>query len=412
MAALTDRILDMPLPYEQSPYEPQQPYDFVLYPPFDTYHELLSQEAISAVHQAHQTYTAVDQSPQTPPHPSTHDVSGQLTAIVPAGADPHFTLPGTCGLPEEVTALKAPHVLDIPSASVPPSAEFPPSTISWVSGASIASAASSTLGSPSSGASQTVPRSDPWATDIHGLGIDPFNQDGLVSTGFGTELAFANDKCPTGYVGECARVSSSSAADPVRAMSLHRHPSSSSFHPVSCLPSSWPTGVPTPPRGMLESIPEHATPSGGELGTGWSPSTAVSVGECTTPQATADTLTFRVPALPTTPRLARPARPRRPRAAPGTPYPPPSPVISIPRRPSSATLSSISPTTPRTMRPPRSAHHLSQSPFFMQSSGHFTPPLNFSCWFPTLSAHEPDGSSSFASPLCTFEKRSSHEHER
>ncbi|KAI9886174.1 MAG: hypothetical protein M1823_002026 [Watsoniomyces obsoletus] len=334
MATLTDRMLDMPLPYEQSPYEPQPPYDFPLYPPFDTYRELLSQEAISAVHHPHHTYAAVDQSPQTPPHPSTHDVSGDFTHIVSTGVDSHFTFSGTCGLPDGLTVLKAPHVLDIPSTSThpppPPSAEFPPSIISWVSGASIASAASSTLGSPSSGASNTFPRSDPWApADIHGLGIDPFHHhEGLVSTGFGAELTFANDKCPTGFVGECANVSSSSAATNPVPSSRHSSLSSSSFPLVSYLSSSWPAGGPTPPRAMLESIPEHPTSSGGDLDAGCSPSTAVSVGgSVTTPRVTTDASPFRTPAVPSTPRSGRRTRPRRTTLTPGTPYPPPSPIL-------------------------------------------------------------------------------------
>lgn len=92
--------------------------------------------------------------------------------------------------------------------------DFPPSLLSSASGPSVASASSSTIGSPYSVHAQTVSTQDAWASQ-HGLGFDPtivshevFAPE-YVGAGIDLELSFAtSDKIHGTFVGECADLSS------------------------------------------------------------------------------------------------------------------------------------------------------------------------------------------------------------
>ena len=92
--------------------------------------------------------------------------------------------------------------------------DFPPSLLSSASGPSIASASSSTIGSPYSVHAQTVSSQDTWRSH-HGLGFDPaiVNHEVFppeyVGAGIDPELSFAtSDKLHGSFVGECADLSS------------------------------------------------------------------------------------------------------------------------------------------------------------------------------------------------------------
>lgn len=104
------------------------------------------------------------------------------------------------------------------SPSLPQSLEHPPSTLSSTSGASGQSTASSTVGSPYSLATHSLPGQDAWGDLNQGLGIAPdiihndgFPQDAFPSGGLETELCFQNGKFSDSFVGECGNFPSVSS---------------------------------------------------------------------------------------------------------------------------------------------------------------------------------------------------------
>ena len=101
------------------------------------------------------------------------------------------------------------------SPSLPQSLDHPPSTLSSTSGASGQSTTSSTVGSPYSLATHSLPGQDTWADLNQGLGIAPdiihndgFPQDPFPSGGLENEFCFQTGKFSDSFVGECGRFSS------------------------------------------------------------------------------------------------------------------------------------------------------------------------------------------------------------
>ncbi|KAL8729846.1 MAG: hypothetical protein Q9166_004487 [cf. Caloplaca sp. 2 TL-2023] len=93
------------------------------------------------------------------------------------------------------------------SPSIPQSLEHPPSTLSSASGASGQSTASSTVGSPYSLVTHSIPGQDAWSEPHQGLGIAPdiihndgFPQDVFPNGGLENELCFHDPKFPDSFV--------------------------------------------------------------------------------------------------------------------------------------------------------------------------------------------------------------------
>ncbi|KAL8940654.1 MAG: hypothetical protein Q9216_002702 [Gyalolechia sp. 2 TL-2023] len=93
------------------------------------------------------------------------------------------------------------------SPSTSQSLEHPPSTLDSASGASGQSTASSTVGSPYSLATHSLPSQDMWSEPNQGLGIasdvghnDGFPQDPFSNGGLETDLCFQDGKFPDNFV--------------------------------------------------------------------------------------------------------------------------------------------------------------------------------------------------------------------
>lgn len=102
------------------------------------------------------------------------------------------------------------------SPSISQSLDHPPSTLSSASGASCQSAASSTVGSPYSLATHSLPSQDTWSEANQGLGIasdivhnDGFPQDPFTNNSLENDLCFQDGKFPNNFVGECISLLSS-----------------------------------------------------------------------------------------------------------------------------------------------------------------------------------------------------------
>ncbi|KAL8862925.1 MAG: hypothetical protein Q9178_000867 [Gyalolechia marmorata] len=140
------------------------------------------------------------------------------------------------------------------SPSIPQSLEHPPSTLSSTSGASGQSTASSTVGSPYSLATHSLPGQDAWAELNQGLGIAPdivhndgFPHDAFPSGVLENELCFQDGKFPDSFVGECERFSS--------LPSFQNSPNAQDFHAPSCIsPSIFSTPLQSPQGGMVASV--------------------------------------------------------------------------------------------------------------------------------------------------------------
>ena len=223
MAALTERYFEMP-PFDQSahfdifPAFSQWPADALLEDAAAAYAESANYDRFPHAAAATTTTTTTTSYPSSMP---------QMTSLAPASnasaGSAIFSSPADYPL-----ALAAPYGGLKSELGLAAAVELPASAISWVSGASLPSAASSALGSPSSAVSQTLARPDPWSTDIEGLAIAGIGQDGLVAaTALGQDVALtaADGKGPAGFVGESAAVSSSSSSSPPSSASSHCSPS-------------------------------------------------------------------------------------------------------------------------------------------------------------------------------------------
>lgn len=254
--------------------------------------------------------------------------------------------------------------------------EAPPSTLSLASGGSVASAPSSTFGSPASAPSHIL-KSDPWPSAGHGLGIHPgivqpdsFTQGTVFLDGMGQEIMPADDKRLGFFVGKSAELHS--PVDKAPSTSLSSSPISQSPITSFSRPSPF-SSYGTPASGLsIDAILQgdgQSSPAAGP--------------PLTTPSATLGTASFPSAEShfksPVSPALARTS---------GWLRYPGERRSSHPRPPSRQSRRSSSPIT----RPASSAAGLSSklaeqasgfygSPFFSQSSGNFVAPLA-SCWFP------------------------------
>ncbi|KAI9821544.1 MAG: hypothetical protein M1826_000621 [Phylliscum demangeonii] len=268
-------------------------------------------------------------------------------------------------------------------------------------GASVASTTSSAIGSPASATSRSVARPDLWMPH-EGLGIssaiaatESVAYDPLVTGSLSWDPTYADDKTPTAFVGEYRALSSS--VDAASVMRASAPPSS------PLVPASFPlaTASRRPPGSPLEAarhdlhshLRMHAVP-----GLPAAPSWTVSPVDHF---AAEDGSGFRSPTSPALPRSTRAHRATDDAAPRWNPYPPPLPrqasprTASRPHPPRPAHHSPAAPAAPPSPGPPLASplerDPLQQSPFFMQSSGHFVAPLQSS--YPSLlqSFHTPGG---------------------
>ncbi|KAI9750096.1 MAG: hypothetical protein M1815_002014 [Lichina confinis] len=198
MAALTERYFEMP-PFDQSGH-------FDLFPAFSQYPTDALLEDAAAAYAESANYdrfahaAAAAAAATTSSYPSSMP---QMTSLAPASnasaGSAIFSSPADYPL-----ALAASYDGLKSEPGLATAIELPPSAKSWVSGASLPSAASSALGSPSSAVSQTLARSDPWSADVNGLGIAGIGRDGLVAAaGLGQDVALTaadDNKGPAGFV--------------------------------------------------------------------------------------------------------------------------------------------------------------------------------------------------------------------
>jgi hypothetical protein len=245
--------------------------------------------------------------------------------------------------------------------------EMPPALVSSASAPSIASASSSTVGSPYSGPSHTISSQDGYDHNgtSYGLGVMPtivnheaFSQD-ILGHSMESELSFhGHDKLSDSYVGEYADLSSSRNRSSMVTINAPQSDPSCSYQCAPLTTSPELLSVNTfLAQGAIQ--PPPATSSSVLTSLAHSPATEISH----------STPTFKSPTTPAS------ARPRYPKAT----FP------SVNARPSSS--SSSSQTTPS--RPKHMLAHDSlafqppvnrfQSHFFAQSSGNFIQPLETSC---------------------------------
>lgn len=99
------------------------------------------------------------------------------------------------------------------SPSISQSLDHPPSTLSSASGASGQSTSSSTVGSPYSLATHSLPSQDIWSEPNPGLGIasdivhnDGFPQDSFSNDSLENDICFQDGKFPDNFVGKCVHV--------------------------------------------------------------------------------------------------------------------------------------------------------------------------------------------------------------
>ncbi|KAI9817751.1 MAG: hypothetical protein M1827_000870 [Pycnora praestabilis] len=283
-----------------------------------------------------------------------------------------------------------------PTTSASHSFDHQPPTLSS-SGASVPSAASSTIGSPYSGAtSHIVPSSGSW--------IDPTNQDLLsgpsivhndsfcdellVSAALEHEMIFAHDnKMPSGFVGECARVSSSTTPNVSVSSSSSVSQSLSTFPPSLVLNTTMAGSAATIDTILYEVNNEIRTPrSSSSPASAISPSASRYNPSRHQANSPAPVGMFKSPTTPasaranSSPRAFSPAMGhkgglRRRSVANGgvhkrehTPPVSPKPIY-------------IPGPNPSAFQGPNGSC-LHQSPFFTQSSGNFVAPLQSSCWSP------------------------------
>ena len=272
--------------------------------------------------------------------------------------------------------------------------EHPPSTLS--SGPSVPSAASSTLGSPYSGVSHSMPYNEHWDMNV-GLGIGPtiVPSDGFpevfVPSGSDSGMMYSSGKMAHDFVGESAlsrpRVPVSAA--PVQASSRTRQSPTVSPPPLMTLKTSVPRPSPTIDT-ILEDVNssiEDAKQASSSPMSFVSPQvpSAVPRGRSWKRQSR-DKGTFK---SPTTPASASPASAHFAKRRGSVPW--------AQRRTSTSQASPISPpeipgqwnqqiqqASEATGHSPRNVQF--QSPFLMQSGGNHVLSQPSSCWFP-MSPH-------------------------
>jgi hypothetical protein len=248
--------------------------------------------------------------------------------------------------------------------------DFPPSLLSSASGPSIASASSSTIGSPYSVHAQTVSSQDTWRSH-HGLGFDPaiVNHEVFppeyIGAGIDPELSFAtSDKLHGSFVGECADLSSFQK----RSSNFPVTVSSSSLsipHQVRITASPEPLSIDSIlDRASAASAAEHGSAN---LTRDRPPGPIRRENSSVQPSGSL----FKSPTTPASAQVR----------------------VNSPTAHASVHAASYPPTATRMSRTPQQQSNPSSPPtqqhgnhfrthFFAQSSGSFMPPLESSCSFP------------------------------
>ena len=262
------------------------------------------------------------------------------------------------------------------------SAELPPSTLSSASGQSVASASSSTVGSPYSSHAHTFSQQEPWISSNEGLGLGPaiVNHEGdiqgFVSGDLDADFTYgSNYKIPEDFVGECTKLSSP------RKQSSNLFPGNVSQSPVplpSPLASSSSSETLTIDS-ILDQANSTSAPNTAQItqsSRSFSSSPVSPIDHRRTHSSS--TKVFKSPTIPAS------ACPRTPKPVPQTSYPATTASAAISLldgHPSFRPEQTIIP------QAPMPAHHHGghfQSHFFAQSSGSFLPPLESSCVFLAL----------------------------
>ncbi|KAI9771880.1 MAG: hypothetical protein M1840_001650 [Geoglossum simile] len=282
-----------------------------------------------------------DSYPPVPAYRTYYD-SPNLIVSAPQDAHKHNYLMPT---PEGSPAHSSLHSFD------------PPPSVFSSSGASIPSAASSTMGSPYSNGGHIVHGVDPWSDmATQGLGIGPsiVQQDSFGNESFALQdapLFDPSDKTLSAFVGECSQISSSPrAVTPV--------PLSSSTRQLSSLNVSFGLNVKTEDTDPTPTEGQQRTP-------------------------TRDDRTFKSPRTLASARSSISFASRSPS---GTPTPaargPPGATPPKPKAPKSPDTLASSRTRHHRLPEPNIYAGFHPSPFFSQSSGNFIAPLQAS--YPSL----------------------------
>lgn len=259
------------------------------------------------------------------------------------------------------------------------SAELPPSTLSSVSGRSLPSASSSTVGSPFLANAHSFSHQKPWINSNEGLGLGPAIVGhegyihGFVGSDLDSELTFgSNDRISEDFVGECTNISST------RKKPSSLFPGNFSQSPVP-LPSSLAL-ISSPETLTIDSILARAN-STSTCGT---PQTIHSLRSfSSSPVSPLDVRRTRSSSVfksPTTPASACPRTPKNPGHA-SYPAATATPAINLPQGLPSLRPEQASMPQAHTLQYNQGGHF--QSHFFSQSSGSFMPPLESSCVFPS-----------------------------
>lgn len=275
--------------------------------------------------------------------------------------------------------------------SFPPIPSTPPSiptshfsehmpTLSSASGPSIASASSSAIGSPYSGAAHGFPEN--WIDTSHGLGLPAAVMNDLVPNDYNQmgatvdpDSAFGSEKFPTNFVGESDRISSdvqshsTVSASSSECVASFISPFSSSSFPVLLSPVQESGmgavfhGLPSPTSSHMV-MSASSFPSSRSSITAASPSPETSVFKSPSMARSVMATSSSVMPSPRLPLKRRSLYQSAPNS--GVKKPKTSPELS--------TTTSL-----RVFRPPIHDHF--QRSFFGQSSGNFVPPLESSCSF-------------------------------
>ena len=193
--------------------------DFVLFPRDQVYHDLLHSSF-------DQNFAGFDSSLKSTVAMQQPFPDRRLTPFDNTSASPAYVLDHTNyhtapsfaigGSKEQARQYHQRHT---PSGSASPSMsqslDHPPSTLSSTSGASGQSTASSTVGSPYSLATHSLPSHDTWSEANQGLGIAPdivhndgFAHDTFSNSSLENDICFPGSKFLDSFVGECDTISS------------------------------------------------------------------------------------------------------------------------------------------------------------------------------------------------------------
>ena len=278
-----------------------------------------------------------------------------------------------------------------PVPSTPPSiSEQHMPSLSSVSGPSIASAPSSTIGSPYSGATHRL--QEDWIDTNHGLGLpaevvnDLFPNDYVGNAAY-NEAVLGQDKLANNFVGECDNISSSVNSQSAVSFSNSQFSEKASSSSSSSS-SSFPITSPDPEPGMaMDPILRHANvmatnPNDATLQLSRPGSSQSQSMGFSPPKAS----TFKSSIAPASAKMAPSAMhsPGLVTRRQSNPQPVTSTGMRMARMspfPFSPKGSKSNVSSPQSPKRGLQGHCQSSFFFFNQSSGNFVPPLESSCLF-------------------------------